>query len=275
MITVSAIVYMTLTLLVGIVLPAAILIALCARKKLEFRAAAMGMLAVLLSRVLLESSAMNVIYNFASLVFDAENLIASAIVGAIAVALISEASRLLFAKTSLQNRKEPSFKSALSFGVGYGVFGNIVAMGATSVGNITLALSINSGTGVISDYAAQVGEETAAQVVNSLVAIAPIDFASGLVQCLMMLAIEILFSVLMIYFIRNRKNTFVALVFSAHWALNFGIALMSPLGVWAGEIFIALFLAMLAAASFEIIRKYRQLDKAPEPELPEQMEFEL
>lgn len=275
MISISAIVYMTLTLLVGIILPAAVLIILCARKKLEFRAAAMGMLAVLLSRVVLESGAMNVIYNFASLAFDPENLISSAIVGAIAVALVSEAARLLFAKTSLQNRKEPSFISALSFGVGYGVFGNIVAMGATSIGNITLALSINSGTGVIADYAEQVGQETALQVVQSLAAIPPMEFFAGMVQCLLMLAIEILFSVMMIYFIRNRKNIFIAAIFAAHWALNFGIALMSPHGVWAGEIYIALFAIMLAAAGYEIIRKYRGMDKAQEPELPEQMEFEL
>lgn len=256
MISISAILAMISTLLIGIVLPTLVCVVFCVKKKISMRMVLMGMGAVALSRIILETGLLNPTYNLLEMAFDSESLIASAIVGGVTVALFAEGARYVFARFALDKTLKIKAIDALAFGAGFGLMGNILSMGTSAVGNITLALSINSGTGVFQDYAATVGQETAAQILDSFAAIPAMQFAAGGIQCLMMLAIEIALSMAMIYFIRKRKNLLIIGIFAVHALLNFGTTLMSPHGVWAGEGYIALFAIAICMACYEPIKNY-------------------
>ncbi len=149
-------------------------------------------------------------------------------------------------------RNDLEWKNGLAFGVGHGGIESILLIGFSFLNNLVISLMINFGA-FESQIASKLPAETAQALKNSLISAQPWLFAAGGLERISALAIQIAFSLMVLYSVKFRKVRFLFYAILLHAIADFpaGLYQMKALNLWVTEL---ITLAFAGIAVYYIVK---------------------
>lgn len=235
---------MIFTLTAAVFVPVILLVVLCAAKALSWKSVLSGFFLYALCQACLRLPLLWLAYRVPGVRDLAYSALGSACLMACSAVLAEQAARLLGGKF-LSRGRQLTARDALGYGLGHCVAETFFVMGLTSFTNLMLAFALNN-TG-LAGYGETFGQQAALQVYQTLTATPPAQFAAGGLERAAYLLIQPGLALLVFYSLRAGKKRYFALAAALHFLLIFGVSLMQPHGVWAGEIYILLAAGLIVA----------------------------
>ncbi len=182
----------------------------------------------------------------------------SAVYGGLMAGLFEETGRLLAFKTVLKKYHAKNI-NALMYGAGHGGFEAIALLGMTMIGNISMALMINS-QGMAGVLASTPGATEALQTqMETLVTVPAYMFLIAVVERISAIALHIALSVLVWFGVKDQKISLYFLAILLH-ALVDGIASalsMAGINALIIEVLIIVMTLLVALFAASIWKKHR------------------
>ena len=228
---VLSMVFMAISLSLAFLVPIALMIWLRVKKKANFPPFFIGMAVMLIFALVVES----LIHQVVALTPFGKTLQGNiwlyALYGGFMAGLFEETGRYLAMKTVLK-RYQGNDANALMYGAGHGGIECIVLLGLTMVNNLIYSVMINTGnaalltTGLPEEYLVQV------QAVFTQLAETPSGtFLLGMVERLFAIVLQLGFSVLVWFGVKNRKFWLCLLAFLCHLLVDGVTAITAGLGL--------------------------------------------
>ena len=265
MVSTLSILFMALTLLITLVMPVALVLVLCIKKKIHIIPVLVGAGVFFLFQMILRIPALQIA---ASVSPAFQQFVSSPILGGLFLGLTAgifeEFGRYIGYRTLLKRRS--AWKDGVAFGLGHGGIEAILLVGLGYVNNLLYAMVINSGKW--DTIAAVLPPETAQQVYTALVNTPAHMFLIGGVERIFAMTVQVALSILVLYGIRKRRFGYVLLAVALHCVLDSPLALLTQnFGMLGTELYVML----CAVASLVYIlysrKSFAKLDEMQKPEL--------
>lgn len=239
------VVFSVVTLLLSLVFPVLLAIWFCRKYKAPASMVLFGALTFLVSQLILRIPLLQILGPH----FSGWNLALYGFFLSFTAALFEEGGRVIVCKLFLKEKK--TWNNAIALGIGHGGFEAISLVGITYISNLILMAIINLGglesipdpTGALS------------QAVQLFTDTPSIIFLMAGVERVLAVILHIGFSLLVVYGLASRKNSFVLYAFLAHFILNFPLIILQSK---SGGIYIAItyiYIAIMALISLYWIIK--------------------
>lgn len=176
-----------------------------------------------------------------------KNYFLTALFLGITAGLFEEIGRFLGFKFIIK-RKNYLYKNAIAFGIGHGGIEAILLVGLTYVNNLVMSLFINKGT-FDQIFGGKINSTDLSIIKSQLIDTKAYLFLFGGVERLFAITIQIAFSLIVLYAIKNRKYLYLLIAIGLHALVDTPVAYMSMKGVNAifieGYVFITFILALV------------------------------
>ncbi len=261
-----AIVFMVITLLISLVLPVGAVIVLCVKKVIRILPVLIGAAVFFVFQLILRIPALQI---GAQLSPEFAAFISSPILGGLFLGLTAgifeEFGRFIGYKAAL--KKYTRWQDGLAFGIGHGGIEAVILVGLTYINNLIIAVMINSG--MWQTIASTMPAATAQTAFDAITQTSPHMFLVGGVERLFAMTIQIALSILVLYAIRRKRFLFVLFAVLLHLVVDAPIGLiMNNLGVFVMEAYVAL-CAAASAVYIVLSRKvFAQLDETESAQVP-------
>ncbi|MFA9380803.1 MAG: YhfC family intramembrane metalloprotease [Acetanaerobacterium sp.] len=241
--------FMILTLVIALILPVALTIVLCVKRKIHIIPVLVGAGVFFVFQLVLRSPALQLAALFSP---SFKQFVGTPIMGGLFLGLTAgifeEFGRYIGYRVAL--KKHTAWQDGLAFGIGHGGIEAIALVGLGSVNNLLFSVAIN--TGRWDSIATVLPAVTAQQTYDALVQTPAYLFALGGIERLFAMTIQVAFSILVLYAIRKRDFQFVLLAVLLHLVVDAPVNLVKQqFGYIATELFVML---CAAAALVYIIR---------------------
>lgn len=246
---------MIFTLAAAVFAPIILIVVLCAAKLVSWKSAISGFFFYALCQVCLRLPLLWLAYRVPGLRSLAYSILGTACLMALSALLAEQVARLAGGRLLGRGRQLTAW-DALGYGLGHCVAETFFVMGLTGFTNLMLAFSLNN-TG-LAGYGEEFGQQAAMQVYQTLTGTPPAQFAAGGLERAAYLLIQPGLALLVFYSLRVKKKRYFALAAALHFFLIFGVTLMQPFGLWAGEGYILLVAGLIAALCYPLLRRWRQ-----------------
>lgn len=255
---------MFVSLFITLVLPIAIVIILCVKRRIHIAPVLVGAAVFFVFQTLIRIPALT----FASQAWPAfaqftnDPLWGGLFLG-LTAGLFEEFGRFIGYKAAL--KKHTGWNDGFAFGLGHGGFEAITLAGLSYVNNIIFALAINSGAW--DTIAAALPAETAKSLFDSLTGLSPATYLVGGMERLFAVTIQVALSILVLYAIRRRRFVYVLLAVLLHAVVDSPmIFLISNTGIVGTELYA--FICAVAGAVYIVLsrRVFARMDAQEQPE---------
>lgn len=189
----------------------------------------------------------------------------TALYGGLAAGVFEESGRFL-AMSTLLKRSHSDDRNSIMYGAGHGGVEAFVLLGVGMVNNIIYSVLINTGNTAV--LTAPLNPEQAGQVqavIDQLISTSASSFLMAPVERISAVIFHILLSVIVWFAVTRRKFLLFPLAIFLHFAMDAGAVLLSKSGMqaWLVEVFIFLFVCVIAALTLLLWKKYtRQYEEA-------------
>ncbi len=141
-----SIVFMTVSTVLSLFVPIAVIVFMGVKKKLNWKATLLGFLMFVVFVTILENL-MHVLVLGTDITKSAiyKNIFIYAIYGGFAAGIFEETARFLCFRYLLKVHKEEPLNTGLSYGLGHGGFEAILIGGISSIGNLIMSIMLNKG----------------------------------------------------------------------------------------------------------------------------------
>ena len=264
---------MAISLTLAFLIPIALMIWLRVKKKANFPPFFIGMAVMLVFALIVESLIHQLVFALPFGKTIQNNIWLYALYGGLMAGLFEETGRYQAMKTVLKKYLWND-ANALMYGAGHGGIECIVLLGLTMVNNLIYSVMIN--TGSMSLITADLPQEYLGQIetiITQLVETPSWTFILGIVERLFAIVMQISFSVIVWFSVRNRKFWLYPLAILCHLLVDGITALASGLGLptLAIEGIIGLMAVVMALIARLVWKKeHREIPVMPSP-MPTQM----
>jgi len=254
--------FMTVSLIISILMPIALIVYFYKREKISLIAVLIGAIAFVVSQLLLRMPLLSFLstqtwYRAMSL-----NIAFSAVFLGLTAGLFEEVARYIAMKYFMKNRL--SWRNGLAFGIGHGGIEAILLIGMGMLSNIIISLMINSGTfeGVMS---VQLAPEAIEQAKSALVNIPSLDFLAAGYERIMTMIIQIALSIMVLYSVKLKKPVYLIYAILLHGIIDAPVIILlsMKLNTWVIEIYVT---ACAALGLVYIIKSWRASKRAEQLE---------
>lgn len=258
-----SIIFMTITCVLSIGIPIALLIYLKVIKKADIYPFFVGCAVMLLFALTLEAWVHRIVlYSSAGQVIQ-NNIWLYALYGGLMAGLFEETGRFLAFRFVLR-RNLAKNQNALMYGAGHGGFESIVIVGLTMINNLAWSFMINSGN--TASLTGGLSGETLSQVeqgINSLITTPSWQFLMGGLERVFAIVLHIALSVLVWFAVKERDRLYLyPLAILIHFAVDAVGIMLSQLGV--NVVLIEVVVAVFTAAAVLIARMvWRSAESEP------------
>ncbi len=265
MVSTLSILFMVVTLLITLVIPVALVLVLCIRKRIHIVPVLVGAGVFFLFQMILRIPALQIATSISPAF---QQFVASPILGGLFLGLTAgifeEFGRYIGYRALLKRRN--TWKDGFAFGLGHGGIEAVLLVGLGYVNNLLYAIVINSGQW--DAIAAVLPQETAQQVYEGLVNTPAHMFLIGGVERIFAMTVQVALSILVLYGIRKRRFVYVLLAVALHCVLDSPLALLTQkFGMLGTELYVML-CAVVALVYILYSRKsFAKLDEMQQPEL--------
>lgn len=265
MVSISTFAAMIFTLTAAFFLPAIVLVVLCAARRVPWKSALAGLFTYLVIQYLLRLPLLSLLYRVDTVANFMDTLVGSGLVMGLSAAIFEAGSRWLIGSKLLGRKRDLTARDALGYGLGHGLADAIVVVGVSAASNLMLAFSIHNNNFL--DYITKqsLSQEQAMRIYSVITGTPAIKFAASGIERMMVMVLQIAFTFLVFYGIRQKKSRYFWLAFGGHFLLNFGISLMTPHGIWMGEGFIFLLTMLTVVGCMPLVSHFRQMDRVELP----------
>lgn len=178
--------------------------------------------------------------------------------GGLAAAVFEETGRLLAMKVFLKKQLEE--KNALMYGIGHGGAEAILIVGLSYISNIVTAFMIN--TGALEKSLGMLDETMTGTVVESVSALWTLPasqfYLAGL-ERVFAIGLQISFSLLMYYAVKDGKRSLLAAVYGLHFAVDFVTVVAAN---YVDVIWVEVLLAIMTIGIVIFTNSYRKKQQA-------------
>lgn len=243
---------MIFTLAAAVFAPLILIVVLCAARFVSWKSVLSGFFFYALCQACLRLPLLWLGHRVPGLAYSA---LGSACLMACSAMVSEQGARLLGGRLLGRGRRLTRW-DALGYGLGHCVAETFFVMGLTSFTNLLLAFSLNN-TG-LAGYSQAFGQQAALQVYQTLTATPAVQFAAGGLERTAYLLIQPGLALLVFYALAAGKRRYFMLAAALQFLLIFGITLMQPFGLWAGEGYILLAAGLIAALCFPLLGRWRR-----------------
>jgi len=264
MISLTAILFMLITLAISILIPIVFLLILLRGRKGVFSAWIAGALGFFVLQMIIRIPILQFLGTqpwFQA--FARDQAIVFAFCLALTAGLFETVGRYVVLRFGLGKRL--SYMTGLAAGAGHGGIESIVLIGLTYVNNLVISLAINNGT-----LATLVPDQAMADnLVKTMLAVPQDAFLAAGLERLFTMALHVALSVLLCYFlVRQRPVIGFLIVLAIHTAVDFLAAVLqsSGIGIWPIEGVLAIIAVLSVMLVLWLKPKFRdQQDIPPDP----------
>ncbi len=238
-------------------LPAALLIVLCVRRKLSGAPLALGFASFFVSQMVLRIpilSALGAVPAVAAFAAGSPYLYAL-LVGGLSAGLFEETARLGGALI-LKNRR--AYRDAVSFGLGHGLCEAMLLVGFNYINLIVLSLMVNTNAAALGTL---LGSETYELVLEQLQSVTPVLVFWAVVERVSAVLLHLFNTVLVFRAVREKKAVFYLAALALHTVFNFGATLLAPVSVAVCELVL---LAAGLACGWGVLKARAWFEAPPE-----------
>lgn len=255
-----SIVFMAVTAFLSIIVPIGIVVFLGVKKKMNWKAMLIGMLLFFLFAILLETLMHRAVLGTdptQSAIY--KNPVLYILYGALAAGVFEEVARFVGFKFLIRVKENESIHTGISYGLGHGGIEAILIGGLSAIGNLMLALAINSGaTGAMT--AAMTGEqlETFNTAINTIATLPSHLFFLPGIERVAALVIQISLSLFVLKSVSEKKWRYLGMAILLHAAVDI-VAVMFQRG-YITDIFVmeGIIIAMAAILAVTVFRIYQK-----------------
>ncbi|SHI82932.1 Uncharacterized membrane protein YhfC [Clostridium cavendishii DSM 21758] len=258
MVNQSIIITMIVATVISILLPITLMLYWKRKEKFQIKTFFLGMLGFFLFAMILERILHTVVISTKVIPV---NTIYFAIYGALAAGVFEEVGRFVIFKFFLKNNRE--WKDGLGYGLGHAGIEMILLGGLTFVNYIVVALAINSDK--LDKLLQGQNAEAVTNLKNTILNLTAPEIAMGIGERILALVLQLAFSFIVLYAIRERKNIYLLIAILVHALVDFVPALyqmnlISNIYFVEGIVFIFSILAFIfVIKSKAIYRNNKQL----------------
>jgi uncharacterized membrane protein YhfC len=238
MVSLGSIAGMIVQVIIGIILPVALVIYFRKKQRISFRALAVGVLVFIVFSQVLEK-ALHFYLLFANPATAAwlKNPWLFACYGALAAGIFEEVGRWAGFTYLLKKRRER--KDGIALGLGHGGFETLMIGVVTGVQGIIFSLLINNGK-LEQTLGAQVPPDQITKLKEQLTATPALDFWLGGLERIPALVMQIALSLIVLYGVRRRNIIFLLYAVLLHALVDFipGLYQTRVVPLWLAECFI-------------------------------------
>ena len=251
MVSNAAIFSMAIAIIISVGTPIGLLIYFRKKYRISYKAVIVGSLTwIIFSQVLEKLLHLAVLNSTQILAYP----LIFAMYGALAAGVFEEVGRYIFYKLFLKGKTE--WKDGVAFGIGHGGIEAIIIGLLMNLQLIVFALMINNGT-----FQLLRGKLPAAaleQLKSSVLLITPITATLGGFERLFAIVIQIFFSMLVLYGIKQNKKIYLLLAILAHTFVDISAGLYQA-KIISNIYFIELSIMVMAVAAYLLIIKLKYL----------------
>jgi uncharacterized membrane protein YhfC len=250
MISSTSMVFMLITAVVSFLIPIGVFIYFRKKQKAAFKPVLIGILTFILFTQVLEKLLHYVVITNKII----PNPIMFTIYGALAAGIFEEVGRFIMYKAFLKKNRQ--WKDGVAFGIGHGGIEAILIGGFTYINFFIYSQLINSGN--FDQIASKLPASTVEVIKNALMA-PSYTFLLGSIERISALVLQIGFSIIVLYAVKERKNIYLLLAIILHAFIDFPAGLYQ-LKVINNIVAVEAMIVILAVIAFVyIIRSKKHL----------------
>ncbi|MCL2323433.1 MAG: YhfC family intramembrane metalloprotease [Oscillospiraceae bacterium] len=257
-----SIIFMVLSLLVGVIFPLILSLYLIIKKKFKLTCFLLGAACFFLFASILEGLCHNYFLNLNKTTSDLllNNTLYYVLYGSLMAGIFEEVGR--FIMMSLFMKKNHEYKDGFIFGLGHGFMEALLILGIVFLNNIILTLSINSGSfdqilSTIPDSSKNAYISAKDALINTSSSI----FLLGGVERIFAITIHVAFSLVVLYAIRNKKIQYLFIAILGHALVDVPSALYQKQVIPLNLVYILL-VSTVIILIFVIIKLHRSYQKS-------------
>lgn len=209
-----SILFMFITLIIAVGLPAALLIVWLIRTKANILSALIGAGTFVVFALILESIMHQIVFKFTGTTITG-NIWLYGLYGGLAAGIFEETGRLVVMKTLM--KKSLDKENAIMYGIGHGGIEAILIVGLSYISNIATSISINSGA--IDDILASLPDDVAQVTfdqISQLWTLTPSVFLMAGVERIAAVSIHLVFSYMVFLAVKQKKISWYFMAIASH-----------------------------------------------------------
>lgn len=252
-----SLVFMTISLLICILMPIALIVYFYKREKISLLAVLIGAITFVVSQILLRIPLITFLNTQEWYKALTSNVAFIAIFLGLTAGLFEEAARYIAMRYFMKNRL--SWENGLAFGIGHGGIEAILLVGIGILNNIIVSIMINSGV-FESLVGAKLAPEVVGQVKSILINTPSIDFLAAGYERIMAMVIQIALSILVLYSVKLKKPLYLLLAILLHGVVDSPLVILTSmkLNYWVIELYVT---ACAALGLAFIVKSYKARKK--------------
>jgi len=229
MVRASSIIFISISLFLSIVLPLVLAIVLHKKLRFAWKSVFVGALVFLVFQILTRIPLLGYLQqNLWYQVFSTSYPLISGLLIALSAGLFEETGRYVGFRFFLQ--KHLDWESGIAYGIGHGGLESLL-VGTTFLNDLIVSVLINLGKAPL---------QLSKSVISALVDTAPSMFLVGGIERVLAFIVQIGLSLIVLYGIKSKRNTFLLLAIAIHTLLDLG-AVMLPRNILVLETYVAIF----------------------------------